>query len=113
MISEDFKWHRIYPGLGKTQSRIMQILEEEGKAWGTKGMMGIENLTSKVYYPDLRGATMWMGDEYPITKSQYNNVHRAVRALEKRGLVKTNIVPLESLKGIRYRKTVGILPDKY
>ena len=104
---------RIPIGIGKTQRKIMQILEKEGKEWGTKGMMGIENLTSKVYYPDLRGATLWMGDDYPITKSQINTVRRAVRALEKRGLVKTRITPVESKKGIRHWKVVGILSDKY
>lgn len=105
----EVKWIRIYPGIGKTQKKIMDILEDEVKTWG---WMGIENLTSKVYYSDLRGATMWMGDEYPITRSQINTVRRAVKTLGKRGLVNTMITPVESLKGVRYWKVVGIISDK-
>ncbi len=98
----------IHPRLGKIQSRIMQILEEEVKTWG---WMRIEDLTYKVYHPDLRGETMWMGDEYPITKSQINTVRRAVKTLQmRRGLIKnTMITPVKSAKGIRYRRVVGIL----
>ena len=99
-----------YPGIGKTQRKIMDILEDEVRTWG---WMGIDNLTSKVYHSDLRGATMWDGNEYPITKSQINSVRRAVKALGKRGLVKTMITPVESPKGIRYWRVVGILSDKY
>lgn len=109
MVSEDFKWRRIHPGIGKTQRKIMDILEErieKKRQW-----IGIENLTSKVYYPDLRGATLWMGDEYPITKSQINTVRRAVRALEKRGLVKTEKPSIPSSRGWRPCKVVG-LPKK-
>lgn len=102
------KW--IHPGIGKTQSKILDILEDEVRTWG---WMGIENLTSKVYYPDLRGATLWDADEYPTTKSQINSVRRAVKALGKRGLVNTMITPVESPKGIRYWRVVGILSDKY
>ena len=109
MTSKVFRFERLHPGIGKTQRKIMDILEEEGKTWG---MMGIEHLTAKVYYPDLRGATIWMGDEYPITKSQINTVRRAVQALGKRGLVKTRIKAVKSPKGIRYWKLVGILSDK-
>lgn len=99
-----------HPGLGKTQSKIMDILAEEEKTWG---WMPIGDLTSKVYHPDLRGATMWDGSEYPITKSQIKSVRRAVKALGKRGLVKEIITPVESRKGIRYWKVIGILSDKY
>lgn len=99
-----------HPGLGKTQSKIMDILEDEVRTWG---WMGIDNLTSKVYHSDLRGDTMWDGNKYPITKSQINTVRRAVGALSKRGLVKTVITPVESPKGIRYMKVIGILSDKY
>lgn len=106
----EFKFKRIHPGIGKTQKKIMDILEGEVRTWG---WMPIDDLTAKVYHPDLREATMWMGDEYPITKSQINTVRRAVTALGKRGLVKTMITPVESRKGIRYWKVVGILSDKY
>ena len=106
----EVKWIRIHPGLGKTQSKIMDILEEETKTWGD---MGIEHLTAKVYYPDLHGDTMWMEDDCPITKSQINTVRRAVKALEKRGLVKTMIKPIATLAGYRQMKVVGILSDKY
>lgn len=109
---------RIHIGLGKIQSRIMRIMEEEVKTWGmemegpTWELMDIEDLTSKVYYSDLRGVTTWMGDEYPITKSQINTVRRAVGRLEKRGLVTTAITFVESPKG-NSKLLVGILSDKY
>ena len=107
----EFNFRRIHPGLGKTQSKIMDILEDELETWG---MIGIYDLASKVYYPDLRGATEWMYDKYPVTKSQINTVRRAVKALKKRSLVKRILVtPVKSSKGIRYRKVVGIVSDKY
>jgi len=105
-----FNFKRIHPGLGKTQSKIMDVLEEEGKIWGG---MPIQFLTAKVYHSDLRGATMWMGDEYPIAKSQLNSVRRAVKSLEKRGLVKTDISSIESSKGRRRCKVVGIISERY
>jgi hypothetical protein len=99
-----------HPGLGKTQSKIMDILENKAKTWG---WIPIYNLTAKVYWSELCGDIMWDGNEYPITKSQLNSVRRAVKALEKRGLVKTMIIPVGTPKGIRYMKVVGILSDKY
>ena len=99
-----------HPGLGKTQSKIMDILEDKGKTWER---IPIDELTAKVYHPDLRRATTWTMEDYPITRSQINSVRRAVKALGKRGLVNTMITPVESPKGIRYWKVVGILSDKY
>ena len=97
------KW--IHPGIGKTQKRILDILEEEGKIWE---WIPIQFLTAKVYHSDLRGDTMWMSDVYPIAKSQLNSVRRAVKSLEKRGLVKTDISSIQSSKGWRFCKVVEI-----
>ena len=104
----EFKWIRIHPGLGKTQSKIMDILEEELKTWGR---MGIDDLTAKVYHPDLRGVTLWMGDEFSVTSSQISTVRRAVKALKKRGLVKH--IMLSGGKGIRGLKLSDVLSDKF
>ncbi len=105
---------RIHKGLGKIQRKIMRIRKEEVKTWSMEvegpvwDLMDIEDLIAKVYYPDLRGVTMWMGDDYPITNSQYNNVYRAVKALEKRGLVTTATSCAESPN---WKFLVGILSD--
>jgi len=89
----------------KTKEKIMDILKDEDKTWGG---IPIGCLTSKVYHPDLRGATMWMGDEYPITRSQINTVRRTVGELEQRGLVKTMLKPVGTRAGYRHMKVVGI-----
>jgi len=105
---------RIHKRLGKIQRRIMRIMEEEEKKWGmevegpTYELMDIEDLIAKVYYPDLRGVTMWMGDDYPVTRSQINTVYRAVKALEKRGLVITADTFVDSPN---WKQLVGILQD--
>jgi hypothetical protein len=106
----EFNFRSFYPGLGKTQSKIMKILEEESKTWGG---IPIDCLTAKVYYPDLRGATMWDGNEYITTKSQINTIHIAVKALEKRCLVETRHKPVGTRAGLRHMKLVSIPSDKY
>lgn len=100
----EVKWIRIYPGLGKTQYAIKNILEDEGKIWE---WIPIENLTAKVYYPDLRGDAKWMWEDYPVTRSQTNTVHRAVKSLEKIGLVKTMKSPVWTRVGFRNMTVVG------
>lgn len=106
-----FKIKRIYPALGKVQLAIMRVAEEEiEKTWP---WMGIESLTSKVYYPALRGVTMWMGDEYPITRSQRNSVRRAVKSLARRGLVNARLSPITSRKGTLRWELLGIVSKGY
>ncbi len=98
----------IHPGIGKTQSKILDILEDELETWGR---MGIDDLTAKVYHPELRGVTLWKGDEFSVTSSQISTVRRAIKALKKRCLIKH--IMLSGGKGIRGLKLSDVLSDKY
>lgn len=95
------KWKKIRPGLGKTQRGIMNILEkhkERNKELGYDGELGgnmdTKPLASLVYNPELDLSKMPRGPVYPITRSQFNSVHRAAKTLEKRGLVRTHTCTL-------------------
>ncbi len=105
-IDMELKFRWIPIGLGKTQRKIMDILEYEARKWE---WTPIDELTSKIYHPDLREATGWTMEDYPITRSQINTVHRAVKSLEKRGLVKTIIRPIGTRAGWRNMKAIGII----
>ena len=102
---ELFNFARIHFGLGKIQQKIMDILEEEGTEWA---IMDNDSLTSKVYYPDLHGIKLWSGKDYPVTRSQLNTVRKSVKALERRGLVKTEVIFFMSNNGARYGKGVSL-----
>lgn len=106
-IDMEFKFRRIPIGLGKTQSKIMDILVEYEAR--TLEWTPIDELTAKVYHPDLHRATEWIMEDYPITRSQINTVHRAVKSLEKGGLVKTMIRPVGTRAGWRHMKAIGII----
>ena len=80
----------IHPGLGKTQRKILGILKEESKRWE---FIPMDELTAKVYHPDLRRVNTWTMEDYPITRSQTETVRKAVKALKKRGLVKKEVWP--------------------
>lgn len=89
-------------GLGKTQQRIMNFLGANEDT-----MFGIAIIATQVYNPPYKE------NYYNYTKSQYHNIQRAVRALEKRGLLRTQLVPI---KGKRYRrnyKVVGIKSENF
>ena len=71
-----------HPGLGKTQRKIMDILEK------LKGdNITLKPLVYQVYHPELDLSEMKSSGEYPVTRSQLNSVRRAVKILKKRGLV--------------------------
>lgn len=108
--SLEFNFTRIHFGLGKTQQKIMDILEEERTGWA---IMDNDSLTSKVYYPDLRGVKLWKGKDYPVTRSQLNTVRKSVKALERRGLVKTEVIFFMSNNGARYGKGVSIVTKHF
>lgn len=83
-------------GLGKIQRVIMEILDtiehdEQIKRYlpdpygVTRGSIPLS-----VVYPELKNITGYYSlSDYPVTKSQVGNVYRAIRALERRGLVET------------------------
>jgi len=94
---------RLHPGLGETQRKILDILEQKEKPT----MLGIAVLATRVYHPER-----YSKDHYHYTKNEYNSTHRAVRSLERRGLVKTEIIPITGFKGKRVNlKTVGLLEE--
>lgn len=83
-------------GLGKTQHRIMDILDNiehdvkirlylPDPPSVTRGSIPLS-----VIYPELKDITGYYSvSDYPVTKSQVGNVYRAIRALKRRGLVET------------------------
>jgi len=96
-------FRRIHPGLGETQRKILDILEQKEKPT----MLGIAVLATRVYHPER-----YSKDHYHYTKNEYSSTHRAVRSLERRGLVKTEILPIDGFKGKRVNlKTVGLLEE--
>ena len=99
----------IHPGLGKTQSKIMDILEKT-KELG--GHIGMKLLAYLVYQPELDFSEMRGSAENPATRSQLNSVYRAVRSLKKRGLVWTDIFrcqgcyPVTSVGSIEIKRQI-------
>jgi DNA-binding MarR family transcriptional regulator len=81
---------RLHPGLGETQRKILDILEHGEKSTA----LGIALLATKVYHPER-----YSKDRYHYTKSEYSSIHRTVRSLEKRGLVRTELVPIRRFRG--------------
>jgi len=81
---------RLHPGLGETQRKILDILEQKEKPT----MLGIAVLATRVYHPER-----YSKDHYHYTKNEYNSTHRAVRSLERRGLVRTELVPISGFRG--------------
>lgn len=74
-------------GLGKTQRKIMDILEK----------LNGDNITMKplayrVYHPELDFSEMSIHFKYPVTRSQLNSVRRAVKILKKRDLAWSEIL---------------------
>ena len=77
-------------GLGRTQRAILEVLEDRG------GWESLQALAAKVYHPERwewKGKIYFAEDPsgggYQTTRSEYTATHRAVKALEKRGLVET------------------------
>ena len=105
----EVKWIRIHPGLGKTQKKIMEILEKQ-KEFG--GHIGMKLLVYLVYQPELDFSEMRGSAENPATRSQLNSVRRAVRSLKKRGLVWTDIFryqgcyPVTSVGSIEIKRQI-------
>ena len=94
---------RIPIGVGETQRKILNILEQKEEPT----MLGIAVLATRVYHPER-----YSKNHYHYTKSEYSSMHRAVRSLERRGLVKTEIVPITGFKGKKgkrvHLKVVGL-----
>ncbi len=83
-------------GLGKTQRRIMEILDNIEHDMQIRPYLpdpyGVTraSIPFSVVYPELKDITGYYSvSDYPVTKSQVGNVYRAIRALKRRGLVDT------------------------
>lgn len=94
---------RIPIGLGRIQRRIMNFLQAHEDT-----MYGISILATHVYNPPYKE-----GQFNYYTKGQYHNIHRAVSALEKRGLVKTQLVPIKRERCRRDYKVVGTRSENF
>lgn len=99
--SEDFNWKRVPLGrIGRTQKRILDVLEEVPFP-----RVGIKTLTPLVYELEL-------DQHHNYTKSQYRTVHQSVQRLERRGLVRTEMVPVRRYGRTYHMKSVGLPKTK-